>query len=449
MAPWRFWFYLYPPQFERDGILSLWYSELYQTLQRHEWRTEDPQKASVFFLGIDVSCAYLWPVYSAPVPGSANYVQEGRWGALGNAKECQRTRQARLEAYVRNGWAPYWGIEGKQHVVFDQLCYHPLSELVHAEHFVSLAGVGHLKGRAYGYRRGIDISWPEMPVTVEDPPLSACDCQPRKRLASFQGAGTRSVRQKLTALHDGDQIVVHVVDVTNSGLNTTDSRWEVGHPIKAPYAALMRESDFALAPAGHSQCSLRLYEIMSFCTIPVILADEKLLPFSEILNWSEMAVMVPENAAGTVPERLRALDADSRCHMRRKAHEAFHKFFANVSANVRGLLEVLGQHLQRGLGPKEDSLRVAADFRQQSMNLAWSQLAMEDFRRQRLAFTWLPAWPRGDSDKDCRISWSELLQHAQDAHRGLVLGTLAFAELGRSSKAGGLPQPEAIRKNAT
>lgn len=33
-----------------------------------------------------------------------------------------------------------------------RLCYHPLMELVHANHFVSLAGVGHLKGRAYGYR---------------------------------------------------------------------------------------------------------------------------------------------------------------------------------------------------------------------------------------------------------------------------------------------------------
>ena len=98
---------------------------------------------------------------------------------------------------------------------------------------------------------GIDISWPEMPVTVEQPPLRDCSCSPRKRLVSFQGqapvgpvkrlnecawrymwflvfacivlclcslpfclnagavagAQTRPVRRKLRALHDGDEIV--------------------------------------------------------------------------------------------------------------------------------------------------------------------------------------------------------------------------------------------------
>lgn len=33
-----------------------------------------------------------------------------------------------------------------------RLCYHPLMELVNANHFVTLAGVGYLKSRVYGYR---------------------------------------------------------------------------------------------------------------------------------------------------------------------------------------------------------------------------------------------------------------------------------------------------------
>ncbi|CAE7847385.1 ttv [Symbiodinium microadriaticum] len=426
-------FFLYPPHFERDGFLSIWYSQLYEELQLHPWRTTSPEEASIFFLGIDVSCAYLWPVYSAPVPGAANYVTQARWGTLGDARACRESRQARLEAYVRNGWATYWGTAGKQHIVFDQLCYHPLSELVHAHHSVTLAGVGQLKGRPYGYRSGIDISWPEMPVTVEQPPLRGCSCSPRKRLVSFQGAQTRPVRQKLRALHDGDEIVVNVVDVSKSALNTTDARWDISHPIKSEYAALMRESEFALAPAGHSPCSLRLYEIMSFCAIPVILADDKLLPFSEILNWSEMAVILPESAAATVPDVLRALGPEQRCRMRRQAAQAFHSYFANVSANVRGLLEVASLNSKEGWKATSDSQKLASDFREQSSALAWSPFAVEDLRRQRLALQWLPAVsPSMASAADCRISWDDLQAHSASAHSESLtaLVTWALASLG-------------------
>eukprot|EP00913_Durusdinium_trenchii_P009798 g9202.t1 len=147
----------------RDGILSLWYRELYSNLEQHPSRTNDPDLASVFFLGIDVSCAYLYPVMLgrrqvddfAQLEG--NYVREGRFGPLGDVQQCRQTRKARLDAYVRSGWAPYWGVEGKQHVVFDQLCHHPVMEVIQGSHFVSLAGVGHLKGRAYGYRTWAEV----------------------------------------------------------------------------------------------------------------------------------------------------------------------------------------------------------------------------------------------------------------------------------------------------
>eukprot|EP00435_Cladocopium_sp_Y103_P056911 s2367_g19.t1 len=428
-----FWIYLYPAQFERDGVLSLWYRQLYTELEHHPYRTTDPHRASVFFLGIDVSCAYLYPVYAAPAPGADNYVQEGRFGPLGDAKFCRDTRKARLETYVRNGWAPFWGVAGKQHVVFDQLCYHPLMELVNANHFVTLAGVGHLKSRVYGYRPQIDISWPEMPVTMAA--NAQCDCSVRPRLVSFQGAGTRKVRQTLQELHDGEEIVVHVVDVSKSSLNTTDARWNLSHPIKQPYANLMWESDFALAPAGHTQCSLRLYEIMSFCTIPVILADDKLLPFSEILNWSEMAVLVPEKEALSTPTVLRSIDPVQRCHMRKKAHEAFHRYFANVTANIRGLLEVLQIYWQQGFGPNEESRRLEQEFQQHSRLLSWSPLAQEDFQRRSSSLAHLPHGAHLDQDKDCKVSLNEVLTVASADHQAGVesLACWAMSAVGSGS----------------
>ncbi|CAK9092231.1 unnamed protein product, partial [Durusdinium trenchii] len=385
-------------------------------------RPEGPRRIDENFVCETQSARSNWDCriiplrYAAPSPGVENYVREGRFGPLGDVQQCRQTRKARLDAYVRSGWAPYWGVEGKQHVVFDQLCHHPVMEVIQGSHFVSLAGVGHLKGRAYGYRQTIDISWPEMPVAVEDPVRFPCGCHARPRLVSFQGAGTRTVRTKLLELHDGEEVVIHVADVSQSALNTTDARWDVSHPQKAAYAALMRESDFALAPAGHSQCSLRLYEILSFCTVPVIMADEKLLPFSEILNWSQFAIFVPESEALEVVPRLRAISAEQRCEMRHRAHQAFHTYFANVSSNVRGLMEVLKLHWLQGFGPNEDSRKLTEEFEQLSSLLSWSPLAKEDFHLRRTTLERLGHGAFLDQDNDGRISWGEVLIHDRGTH---------------------------------
>lgn len=46
--------------------------------------------------------------------------------------------------------------------------------------------------------------------------------------------------------------------------------------------------------------------------------------------------------------RLHGIAPNIRCEMRRKGHEAFEKYFATVSGNVRGLMEVLERHWRRG-----------------------------------------------------------------------------------------------------
>eukprot|EP00913_Durusdinium_trenchii_P011653 g10944.t1 len=89
--------------------------------------------------------------------------------------------------------------------------------------------------------------------------------------------------------------------------------------------------------------------------------SEKLLPFSEILNWSQFAIFVPESEALEVVPRLRAISAEQRCEMRHRAHQAFHTYFANVSSNVRGLMEVLKLHWLQGFGPNEDSRKLTEE----------------------------------------------------------------------------------------
>lgn len=77
------------------------------------------------------------------------------------------------------------------------------------------------------------------------------------------------------------------------------------------YVATLRQSCFALCPAGAGPNSIRLWEALGFGAIPVILADALALPGPAAL-WQQAALQVPERpeAVATLPERLERLRRD-------------------------------------------------------------------------------------------------------------------------------------------
>ncbi|MFM7265292.1 MAG: exostosin family protein, partial [Cyanobium sp.] len=74
------------------------------------------------------------------------------------------------------------------------------------------------------------------------------------------------------------------------------------------YVASLRQSCFALCPAGTGPNSIRLWEALGFGAIPVILADSLALPGPAAL-WREAALRVPERqeAVSALPEQLERL----------------------------------------------------------------------------------------------------------------------------------------------
>ena len=78
------------------------------------------------------------------------------------------------------------------------------------------------------------------------------------------------------------------------------------------YMAKLRRSNFCLAPAGFAPWSRRLYEVMIEGCIPVIIADDIVLPFSAQLRWESFSIRVAEHLVkegklfeilSTIPEK--------------------------------------------------------------------------------------------------------------------------------------------------
>lgn len=77
---------------------------------------------------------------------------------------------------------------------------------------------------------------------------------------------------------------------------------------KTPYAAHMKSSRFCVCAAGYEVNSPRLVEAIYYDCVPVIVADNFVLPFSDVLDWSAFSLTVAEK---DIPDLKRILLAVS------------------------------------------------------------------------------------------------------------------------------------------
>ena len=110
------------------------------------------------------------------------------------------------------------------------------------------------------------------------------DGRPKTISVSFQGSNTSHIRK---ALHEdfADKYLF-------IGLN---EHWKI----------ISESSNFSFCPRGFGSTSFRLYETLQLGTIPIYVWDEELwLPFQEIVNWDEFAIVVSFEERARIPSMI-------------------------------------------------------------------------------------------------------------------------------------------------
>ena len=77
------------------------------------------------------------------------------------------------------------------------------------------------------------------------------------------------------------------------------------------YMRLLLNSKYSLYMYGDRVHTSRLYDVMTFGAVPVIIADQYDLPFSWLLDWSKFSVRVRESDVKSLPRILESADYDS------------------------------------------------------------------------------------------------------------------------------------------
>lgn len=176
-------------------------------------------------------------------------------------------------------------------------------------------------------------------------PLLTDPCAPSGRardvLCSFVGAvevggaGAR-IRRRMMALMTGRPgFEMHARPWQNTPEWYASPHCVNGQEYVRSYRDLLSRSIFTLCPRGYGPTSFRLYEAIQTGSIPVYIADEFWLPFTDELDWTAFALIVHEDDLPAVPDLIGGMSASTITRMQERLAEVAATHFNLESACER------------------------------------------------------------------------------------------------------------------
>ncbi|CAG2180819.1 unnamed protein product, partial [Oppiella nova] len=162
------------------------------------------------------------------------------------------------------------------------------------------------------------------------------------------GIGSET-RNALHFLHNGNDVIVLTTcrhgkkwrDLKDDKCETDDALYD-----SHDYQQLMANATFCLVPRGRRLGSYRFLEALQFGCIPVVLANQWLLPFHELLDWTQCAVVADERLLLQTTETLRQISRQKIAEMRAKCLALYETYFSSVERIVLTSLLVIEQRLR-------------------------------------------------------------------------------------------------------
>jgi Exostosin family len=171
---------------------------------------------------------------------------------------------------------------------------------------------------------------------TEENNINTCNESSRPLLISFSGHVHRSqTRRDLYDLRNESAGIVILKSGEKSSLLPMEDNIE-------KFEVLGKLSSFSAAGRGDNLFSYRFSEVIASGSIPVVYADDLLLPFGkELVNWTDAAVVIREVDTNYTVQILSQIPYEARC-LKRKKLRTIHKNYLQTGRGViRGIIETL------------------------------------------------------------------------------------------------------------
>ncbi len=175
-----------------------------------------------------------------------------------------------------------------------------------------------------------DLSF--FPYVIDDQLLDN-DNPPQKTItASFMG---RIHYPELPRNHIRGGSFLKLYDFFNSeGLFLLDSTRDAVKNSGITSRQLMQHSEFTLCPAGYGQWSYRLVESIRNNSIPIILADDYILPFSETIPWLDFCIKYSTKDLWQLPDFIKSMPVSTKIQYQKNLNHWRHYFTRENCLNL-------------------------------------------------------------------------------------------------------------------
>ncbi|XP_053209771.1 exostosin-1-like [Panonychus citri] len=118
---------------------------------------------------------------------------------------------------------------------------------------------------------------------------------------------------------------------------------------KYDYLSLMANSTFCLVPRGRRLGSFRFLEALAFGCIPVLLSNNWVKPFEDVIDWSEAVVEGDERSLLQLPEIMRSYDWKKIEKMASRSKSLYDTYFSSVEKIVFTTIAIINERIHSHL----------------------------------------------------------------------------------------------------
>uniref|UniRef100_A0A8B9DHU9 N-acetylglucosaminyl-proteoglycan 4-beta-glucuronosyltransferase n=1 Tax=Anser cygnoides TaxID=8845 RepID=A0A8B9DHU9_ANSCY len=162
-----------------------------------------------------------------------------------------------------------------------------------------------------------------------------------KRYLTGIGSDTRNA---LYHVHNGEDVVLlttckHGKDWQkhkDSRCDRDNTEYE-----KYDYREMLHNATFCLVPRGRRLGSFRFLEALQAACVPVMLSNGWELPFSEVIDWKQAAVIGDERLLLQIPSTIRSIHQDKILALRQQTQFLWEAYFSSVEKIVLTTLEII------------------------------------------------------------------------------------------------------------